>query len=273
MTVVGRISVVAWPRQAALAAALGDVADQSAAFPGVGPLPDRPIRLILAPHRAAFDSITRGRLPSWSDGAAFPETGTIVILANRPPDRLAVTVRHELAHLALRWRVGHGAPLWFEEGYAAVAANEWDRLDAIRLNWQIARGAIPNLDELDRALRGESGEAMAAYALATSAVLLLERWGEDRGLGLIIEKITEARGFEGAIRAAHHVTGDDFESRWHRELRSRYGWLSWAVSVGLFWIFAAVLLVGLWALKRRRDRARRALLDEGWVIPAEGPNP
>jgi hypothetical protein len=270
---VGRVTVVAWPPQAALATWLGDIADHAPAFPAVGPLPDRPLRLVLAPSRAAFDSITRGRLPRWSDGAAFPETGTLVILAQGPPDRLAGIVRHELAHLALRWKLPYPAPLWFEEGYAAVAAGEWGRLDALRLNWRVARGALPTLDGVDSALRGDAGEAQAAYALATSAVLLLERWGGERGLTPIIEQLGREAAFEPAVRATYHVTGDDFEERWHRDLRSRYGWLSWAAAVSLFWGLAGVLLVALWGLRRRRDRARRAALDEGWVLPVEEPNP
>src|SRR5207237_1347579 len=80
------------------------------------------------------------RQPGWSEGAAFPEAGTIVLLSDRPSARLSVALRHELAHLALRTRVRRRLPLWFEEGYAAVAAGEWDRLDALRLNWQVARG-------------------------------------------------------------------------------------------------------------------------------------
>src|SRR5207249_3347631 len=83
-----------------------EAADRAAPFPGVGPLADRPIRLLLAPDRARFDSLTRGRLPRWSEGAAFPEAGTVVLLSAGPADRLATALRHELAHLALRWRVG-----------------------------------------------------------------------------------------------------------------------------------------------------------------------
>src|SRR5207247_917613 len=101
--------------------------------PGVGPWPGRPVRVILAPPRATFDSLTRGRLPGWSEGAAFPEAGTIVLLSDHPSARLSVALRHELAHLALRTRVRRRLPLWFDEGYAAVAAGEWDRLDALRL--------------------------------------------------------------------------------------------------------------------------------------------
>jgi hypothetical protein len=137
---VGHVTAVAWPGQEALATSLAEFADHASGFPGIGALPDRPIRLILAPTRQRYDSLTRGRLPFWSEGAAFPDAGTVVLLTDQPANRLTVALRHELAHLALRWRVGRGAPLWFEEGYAAVAAGEWDRLDALRLNWQLARG-------------------------------------------------------------------------------------------------------------------------------------
>ena len=102
---VGRVTAVAWPSQQALAVELAQAADGAAPFPGVGPLPDRPIRVILAPTRATFDSLTRGRLPGWSEGAAFPEAGTIVLLSDHPSARLSVALRHELAHVALRTRV------------------------------------------------------------------------------------------------------------------------------------------------------------------------
>src|SRR2546427_7231813 len=56
--------------------------------------------------------------------------------------------------------------LWFEEGYAAVAAGEWDRLDALRLNWQVARGMQLDLDELDRkSTRLNSSHSQISYAV------------------------------------------------------------------------------------------------------------
>ena len=224
-------------------------------------MPDRPIRLLLAPTRATYDSLTRGRLPLWSEGAAFPDAGTIVLLTDKPPNRQTAALRHELAHLALRWRVGYRAPLWFEEGYAAVAAQEWDRLDALQLNWQLARGVRMNLDEVDRSLRGARGDAETGYALATTAVLMLERWGGTRGLAPLIANLPQSESFDAALRATYHVTESDFEERWQRDIGSRYGWLSLAGALGFFWLALGAVLAALVLLRRRRDRAKRAALE------------
>ncbi|HEV8304712.1 MAG TPA: hypothetical protein VGQ25_07125 [Gemmatimonadales bacterium] len=266
---VGRVTAVAWPGQERLAVALAETADRAGGFPGIGALPDRPIRLLLAPTRQTFDSLTRGRLPTWSEGAAFPDVGVVVLLTDRPSVG-PTALRHELAHLALRWRVGSRPPLWFEEGYAAVAAREWDRLDALRLNWQLARGVRMNLDEVDRALRGGRGDAEAGYALATTAVLLLYRWGRERGLDPLIANLAEAPTFEAALRTTYHVTAGDFEVRWQRDVASRYGWVSWAAAMGFFWLAIGAVLGALVGWRRRRDRARRAALDEGQVLDEHG---
>jgi peptidase MA superfamily protein len=261
-TQVGRVTAIAWPGQEALATSVAEQADRATNFPGIGAMPERPIRLILAPTRAIYDSLTRGRLPLWSEGAAFPDGGTIVLLAEGHAGRPATALRHELAHLALRWHVVRRLPLWFEEGYAAVAAQEWDRLDALRLNWQLARGARMDLDDVDRALRGAQGDAETGYALATTAVLLLERWGGKQGLSPLLANLPQAESFDAALRATYHVTEGDFELRWQRDVRSRYGWLSWLGALGFFWLTIGALLAGLVVLRRRRDRAKRQLLDE-----------
>ncbi len=258
---VGQVTAIAWPGQEALATAIAEQADQAGTFPGIGVLPARPIRIILAPSRAKYDSLTRGRLPLWSEGAAFPDAGTIVLLADRPTGRPAA-LRHELAHLALRWHVRRHVPLWFEEGYAAVAAQEWDRLDALRLNWQLARGVHMNLDDVDRALRGAPGDAETGYALATTAVLLLQRWGGERGLEPLMANLPTAESFDAALRATYHLTEGDFELRWQKDVGSRYGWISWLAAMGFFWLAIGALLVALVVLRRKRDRRKRAALEE-----------
>ena len=259
---VGRVTAVAWPSQQGLATSLAEIADRARDFPGIGALPDRPVRLILAPTREKYDSLTRGRLPLWSEGAAFPDAGTVVLLTDQPSNRQTAALRHELAHLALRWHVGRHVPLWFEEGYAAVAAQEWDRLDALRLNWQLARGVRMDLDDVDRALRGARGDAETGYALAATAVLLLQRWGGEHGLTPLLANLPQAESFDAALRATYHVTEGDFELRWQRDIGSRYGWLSWLAAMGFFWLSIGALLAALLLLRRRRDQRKRAALEE-----------
>jgi len=268
---VGRVTAIAWPSQQGLATALAEVADNAGDFPGIGPMPgDRPIRIILASTRARYDSLTRGRLPLWSEGAAFPDAGTVVLLTDRPSDRLTAALRHELAHLALRWHVQRHVPLWFEEGYAAVAAQEWDRLDALELNWQLARGVRMDLDEIDRALRGNRGDAEAGYALATTAVLLLQRWGRERGLAPLMANLPTAESFDAALRATYHITEGDFELRWQKDVGSRYGWVSWMAALGFFWLAIGGLLVALVVMRRRRDRRKRAALEAETAADPDG---
>lgn len=260
--VVGRVTAVAWPPQLPLATMLAEAADNPAPFPGIGPLPgDRPLRLVLATTRARFDSVTRGRLPAWAEGAALPDVGLVVLISGGAPDRVNRNLRHELAHLALRWHVRRNLPLWFEEGYAARAAAEWDRLDALRLSWQLATGRRLTLEDLDRALRGDAGDAAAAYGLATTAVLMLERWGGDAGLTRLLQALAGGASFDAALRSTFYVTAGDFEERWQRDVRSRYGWLASAAAGAFAWSVFGVVLVVLVLARRRRDRERRARLD------------
>ena len=273
MTVVGHVTAVWWPPQGVLAAALADAADRQRPFPGIPPEPELPLRIFLAPTRALYDSLTRGRLPSWSEGAAFPGLGSVVLWSRGSPADLVVALRHELAHVALRRRVRHALPLWFEEGYASVAAGEWGRTQAFQLDWHLLGGAALELDSVDQALRGRAGEAAGAYALATTAVLLLERWGggPPDGLRPLIDSLARAPTFDAALRGADHVTLDRFEELWAQEVRHRYGWLAVLGATTLFWgVMGSLLAFVVWR-RRRRDAPRRAALDEGWNLPPDAP--
>jgi len=68
---------------------------------------------------AEFRALTRGRLPHWGAGVAFPEEGRVLL---RPfpglADELPRTARHEIAHIVLHRRIRSPAPVWFHEGVA-----------------------------------------------------------------------------------------------------------------------------------------------------------
>jgi hypothetical protein len=262
---VGDVEAVYWDGDGTLATALAEYADRAGPWPGL-PAGDRyPITVFVTRSDARFDSLTRGRLPAWTGGAAFPQSGTIVLKVEGDP---WPTLRHELAHLALA-RAAPRAPLWFAEGYAGRAAGEWGALATLDVNWALARGHAPGYAELERELRSGVSHARAAYALATAAVLYLERLGGDRGLEPLLANLAAAPDFETAVRRTHQVSLDGLEAAWQRDLRRRYGWLLLLTSFTMFWSVVGLTVGIVWWRRRRRDRVRRAALDVGWEVPQE----
>lgn len=247
---------------------LAERADASTTWPGLGTRDPGPVRLIVAADEAQMRELTGGRAPSWGAGIAIPGARTILVRADAR-DPLTI-LRHELAHLALRRAVRVSVPRWFDEGYAAYAAGEWDRLDAIQLNLTVARGGAPELAELDAALRGRAPDAEASYALAMSAVLELARRNPSGTLQPILSLLESGVEFPAAVARTTGLTEGQFAVEWHRTIRSRYGLLTWVMAGG-FWAVIAVAVLGARWFRRRADRPRRAALDEGWVVPPDDP--
>ena len=262
---VGRVTAYYWSSEPEAALTLAEAANAAGPYPGLSQRWTEPIRLFLVADPSRFDSLTGGQAPDWSIGVAYPASNTIVLKLTGDVRR---TLRHEMAHLALH-SVVERVPVWFEEGYASRAAGEWSRLEALRVNWALMAGAEPSFHQVIRDIRSGAAHAETAYALATAAVLFLERLGGDRGLEPLLLNLAESQNFDRALRATHHVTLGQFEVLWQRDLRKRYGWVLFFGSLTVFWACLAVLLLSLWGLRRRRDKQRRAALDQGWVISSD----
>jgi hypothetical protein len=260
------VTVVAWPAQMGLALDLARQADRPAEWPGLGLTEPLPLQLIVVPDGRMLDSLTAGRAPPWGAAIALPGARTIVLRADQGD--LSRTLRHELAHLALHQAVPVRVPLWFDEGYAAWAAGEWDRLGSLELNLAVVRGAIPDLDALDAALRGSASTADAAYALAASAVAELARRNPSRTLSPLLARLRSGVDFDAAVRITTGLSPGRFETEWAKSVRRRYGWFTWLVAGG-GWAVVALVLVGVIHFRKRADRARRAALDEGWDVNPE----
>lgn len=267
---VGPVTAVAWPAQMALAEALAREAAEPAEWPGLGRLAADTLSLIVVPDRARLDSLAHGRAPAWGAALAFPESRTILLRADAGD--LRRTLRHELGHLVLHQRVRVRVPLWFDEGYAALAAGEWERLGGLELNLAVARGAVPDFAELDGALRGSAGAADAAYGLAMSAVLELARRNPSGRLDPLLADLVDGRDFDAAVLATTGLSPTRFEDGWRRSVRTRYTLVTWFAAGGLWAVAAAAAVVLVW-WRRRADRGRRAALDIGWEVPEDPPDP
>jgi hypothetical protein len=268
---VGRVQVLAASRHMALGIALGEQADRVAVWPGLGRQDPGPVRLVVASDGSALGRVGRGQVPSWGVGLAIPGARTIVVRADAPDPYGAL--RHELAHLALHQAVKVRMPLWFDEGYAVYAAGEFDRMEALRLNLAVVRGAIGDLRTLDRALRQGEAEATTAYALAGSTVHLLARLHPAGTLDAMVGRLAAGEPFDSAVVATTGYTVAGFERAWQRDLRRRFGWYVW-LGAGGGWFILALLVIAAVRWRRQRDLPRRLALNEGWIVEEdEDPRP
>ncbi len=247
-----------------LGAALGDYAGSPREWLGLGRVDLTPMTLVLVPDADAFARWSRGRVPRWGAGLTIPNRRLVVIRVNAgDPEQ---TLRHELAHLAFATRITTRVPLWFSEGYAALAAGEHGRLDALQLNLAVALGKIPSLEGLDLALRGTAGDAGPAYALAASAVADIARRHPTGRLDPILERLAAGTSFDDALLASTGLEPPDFGERWYLDIRHRYNLGLWLVTGGA-WVLVLLLAGILMLLRKQRDLSRRLALDTGWPLP------
>jgi hypothetical protein len=190
---------------------------------------------------------------------AFPALQRVIMQGSRAGSDAGdplVTLRHELAHLALYEALGDLPPRWFDEGYASVAAGEWGREEALAASIGLALRGTPSLDELELLFYRGAGDAEMAYALAHRAVADLMTLDPARGLTLFFRNWKATQSFEGAVRQSFGMTSLGFEQQWQRQTRRRYGALALLANLSLgFGVFAVVLGPFLWN-RRRRDRRR-----------------
>ncbi len=268
------------------------ILERAAAAPALPALPAEllrdgpPVRIHFAPDPATFDSLTGGRAPEWGAAIAIPATDVIVLpafLSDRgAPHQLARTLRHELAHIALHRHLAPARPpRWFDEGYARIAAGEWDLEAAWQLRLAFATGRAPHLDSL--ALDWPRGEhdARIAYLLATTAVAFLLERGGEHALGVFLDRWKHAGSLDAALRRTYGLTLAQFEEDWRKDVRDDFGWTYFLAHSLVFWFFAGLLLLLIAARRARRDRARLDALRATeppdspayWLGVESGPDP
>ncbi|MGK7312726.1 MAG: peptidase MA family metallohydrolase [Candidatus Longimicrobiales bacterium M2_2A_002] len=259
----GPVRLHYWPGQQALAERVLQQLGRQVALPALPAdvLGGEPIDVWLAPDPARWDSLTGGAVPEWGAGIAVPDRGLIVLPTfdweRTPPYTVYTTLRHELAHVALQRYLGDArTPRWFTEGYAQWAAGEWQWESAWRLRLTFLGGNAPQLDSLT--LHWPIGEmdARMAYLLSASAVAYLVERSEERGLRIFLEEWRETQDFDAAFRSVYGLTLGQFEEDWRAHVKERYGWTVLLGQSLFFWLLAALALIVLFFIRRRRDRAK-----------------
>lgn len=261
----GNVIVYYWPGGEAFARDVATAASNALSLPALPPgvleFPP-PVRIYLPPDEARFDSITGGRAPEWGAGVAMPDSSIIVLPAYSSLSRGAVqdlgpVLRHELAHVALHRYLGAvQIPRWFSEGYATWAAGQLDADAAWLLRIAFLTRRAPPLDSLALDWPVLTTDARVAYLLSASAVGFLVETGGQQGLEMLLARWRETGSFDDALRATYTLTTGQLEEYWSRSVRRRYGWLLFFAQTAVIWVIITVLVLVLYIIRRRRDRAK-----------------
>jgi len=223
-------------------------------------LPPDTFDVVIATTEATFREMTGGRAPDWGLAVAFPRLSRVVMRSPRITGGVdvdpAVVLRHELGHLYLGAALDDGGerlPRWFNEGFAALYADEWRWVDPYRLALARVTGTLTPLGEL-RETFPETADPSLAYTQSMAAVSGLERRGGDAALGHLLSRMREGATFDQAMRGTYGLTLDQFYDDWESELGRQYGWTVALTGQQGLWVALAVLVLALYGLRRRAVR-------------------
>jgi hypothetical protein len=256
-----------WPEQERLARALLPP-PQALRFAGLPPqtfAAGTPVNVYLAPDPARWDSLTDGRAPEWGAGIAIPHAGMIVIpgyVSERTDTHgLPQILRHELAHIALhRFSGGTHVPRWFDEGYAMWSAGQFDADAGWKLRLAFVSRRAPPLDSLSLDWPLLAPDAQLAYLLSATAVRYLVSLGTPATFERFLQTVRARASFEDALREVYVLSTPQFERQWRRHVKRQFGWLQLVAQTTFIWVVLTLAVLVLFAIRRRRDRRKLALL-------------
>jgi len=186
------------------------------------------VRIDLTLSREQFYRLTRGRVPNWAGGVAFPREWRVIVKAPVFFGRgvpLEVLTAHEITHILLHQVVADEyLPRWFEEGVCITLSGE-QRSGSLRLVFRavLADRLIP-LPRVDDVLRFSAQDAELAYAEAGIAVRLMVDYFSWYNIRRMLAKIRDGTDFEDAFEAATGYNYEDWQIEWFSYMRRKFRW-------------------------------------------------
>jgi hypothetical protein len=198
-----------------------------------------------------------GAPPGWAVALAYPAHRIVLLnaLTLAGPEG-QVTLRHELAHVALG-QLGRAWPRWFQEGLAQTLTGEnFSMTHYAALFRAITQEKVFRFEHLADAWPDLPSDVEIAYAQSAAFVAWLSaRYGPE-GMGRLVDEVGTGQPFEQAFGKAFHTSLWVEEMEWREGMAARYGWLPLTTSSSLLWLGATGLVVAAYARRRQQKAAK-----------------
>lgn len=200
-------------------------------------------------------------------GLAVPERNEI-LLGITGDESLKRTMVHELAHIMLFRRFGevepHDQPRWLHEGVAQFAAGELTPGQREVLGKAVVSGKLLDLQGMEAAFGGASGEQGLAYAEAFVLVDYLHAQKPSGGIAELVENIEKTGDLGRAFVRTYGMTQAEIEDGWTRTMRSEFVSAALPVSteMAILGVMGLLFIIVVVVVGRRRAAIRARLQEE-----------
>jgi hypothetical protein len=209
--------------------------------------------------RAEYEALALpgGAPPKWAVALAYPGHGIILLnaLSLSGPEG-PVTLRHELAHVAL----GQFSPVWprwFQEGVAQHLTGERVNLTHYAALFRaVTQEKVIHFEDLSRGWPDRPSDVEVAYAQSADFVAWLSGHYGPGPMDQLLDLVSQGEPFEMAFGKAFRSSLTVEENAWRESLATRFGWLPLTTSMQLAWLLAPGLCVIAYVRRRRQQAAR-----------------
>jgi len=204
-----------------------------------------------------------GAPPGWAVALAYPMHRIVLLnaLTLAGPEG-QVTLRHELAHVALG-QLGRRWPRWFQEGLAQNLTGEnFSMTHYAALFRAVTQEKVFRFEHLADGWPDLPSDVEIAYAQSAAFVAWLSARHGPEGMGRLVDEVSTDQPFEQAFGKAFHTSLWVEELAWRDGLAARYGWLPLTTSSSLLWLGATGLVVAAYVRRRQQKAAKLAEMEE-----------
>jgi len=210
-------------------------------------------------NRAEFEALALpgGAPPKWAVALAYPGHGIILLnaLSQSGPEG-PVTLRHELAHVALG-QFSDTWPRWFQEGLAQHLTGERVNLTHYAALFRaVTQEKVFHFEDLADGWPDMPSDVEVAYAQSADFVAWLSGRHGPMAMDQLLELVSQREPFERAFGKAFRSSLTVEENAWREGLATRFGWLPLTTSMQLVWLVAPGICVIAYVRRRRQLAAR-----------------